>query len=102
MDDRELKRAGLDYHEYARVAVHRNWTHAGRLWIRRSRRFFALTTAGTRSLYDAQFTSGMFLSSAARPPGCRTRSSPSLRRRHGYASRCGPACAASTCPMLSP
>ncbi len=25
MDDRELKRAGLDYHEYARVAVHRDW-----------------------------------------------------------------------------
>ena len=25
MDDRELKRAGLDYHEYARVAVHRDF-----------------------------------------------------------------------------
>jgi len=27
MDDRELKRAGLDYHEYARVAVHRDFDH---------------------------------------------------------------------------
>ena len=25
MDDRDLRRAGLDYHEYARVAVHRDW-----------------------------------------------------------------------------
>ena len=25
MDDRELRRAGLDYHEYARVAVHRDF-----------------------------------------------------------------------------
>jgi tRNA (cytidine/uridine-2'-O-)-methyltransferase len=25
MEDRELKRAGLDYHEYAAVAVHENW-----------------------------------------------------------------------------
>jgi tRNA (cytidine/uridine-2'-O-)-methyltransferase len=25
MDDRELRRAGLDYHEYARVRVHRDW-----------------------------------------------------------------------------
>ena len=25
MDDRELKRAGLDYHEYARVCVHRDF-----------------------------------------------------------------------------
>ena len=26
MDDRGLKRAGLDYHEYAQVAVHRDWS----------------------------------------------------------------------------
>ncbi|HEY4139021.1 MAG TPA: TrmH family RNA methyltransferase, partial [Casimicrobiaceae bacterium] len=25
MDDRELKRAGLDYHEYAQVRVHRDF-----------------------------------------------------------------------------
>ena len=59
MDDRELKRAGLDYHEYARVAVHRNWDACrAALDPGRSRRFFALTTAGTRSLYDAQFIPG--------------------------------------------
>ena len=56
MDDRELKRAGLDYHEYARVAVHRDWVACRAvLESQRSRRFFALTTAGTRSLYDARF-----------------------------------------------
>lgn len=59
MDDRELKRAGLDYHEYARVAVHRDWA-ACRAALDRdaSRRWFALTTAGTRSLYDARFLPG--------------------------------------------
>jgi tRNA (cytidine/uridine-2'-O-)-methyltransferase len=59
MDDRELKRAGLDYHEYARVAVHRDWA-ACRAALDPAcvRRFFALTTAGTRSLYDAQFLPG--------------------------------------------
>ena len=25
MEDRQLKRAGLDYHEYARVQVHSDW-----------------------------------------------------------------------------
>jgi tRNA (cytidine/uridine-2'-O-)-methyltransferase len=53
LDDRELRRAGLDYHEYARLAVHRDWEacraaldpDAGRKW-------FALTTRGARSLYD--------------------------------------------------
>ncbi len=59
MDDRELKRAGLDYHEYARVAVHRNWDACrAALDPAHSRRFFALTTSGSRSLYDARFTPG--------------------------------------------
>ena len=59
MDDRELRRAGLDYHEYARVAVHRDWAACrDALDPDHRRRFFALTTAGTRSLYDAQFLPG--------------------------------------------
>ena len=45
MDDRQLKRAGLDYHELTTVTVHRDWDAcraalAGRRW-------FALTTRGT-------------------------------------------------------
>jgi tRNA (cytidine/uridine-2'-O-)-methyltransferase len=59
MDDRELKRAGLDYHEYARVAVHSDWAACrAALDPQRSRRFFALTTGGMRSLYDARFQPG--------------------------------------------
>jgi tRNA (cytidine/uridine-2'-O-)-methyltransferase len=59
MDDRDLKRAGLDYHEYARVAVHGDWA-ACRAVLERghARRYFALTTKATRSLYDAQFLPG--------------------------------------------
>ncbi len=59
MDDRELKRAGLDYHEYARVRVHadmgacRAAVDAGA-----SRRWFALTTRAGRSLYDTRFDPG--------------------------------------------
>jgi tRNA (cytidine/uridine-2'-O-)-methyltransferase len=53
LDDRELKRAGLDYHEYARLAVHHDWeTCRGALDPNAERRWFALTTRGTRSLYD--------------------------------------------------
>jgi tRNA (cytidine/uridine-2'-O-)-methyltransferase len=59
MDDRELKRAGLDYHEYARVTVHRDWAACrAALDPQRLRRFFALTTAGTRSLFEARFLPG--------------------------------------------
>jgi tRNA (cytidine/uridine-2'-O-)-methyltransferase len=53
LDDRELKRAGLDYHEYARLAVHRDWDACrAALDPKAARRWYALTTRGTRSLYD--------------------------------------------------
>jgi tRNA (cytidine/uridine-2'-O-)-methyltransferase len=59
MDDRDLKRAGLDYHEYARVEVHADWA-ACRAALARDppRRYFALTTKAVRSLYDARFAPG--------------------------------------------
>jgi tRNA (cytidine/uridine-2'-O-)-methyltransferase len=53
MDDRQLKRAGLDYHEYARVQVHENWQAC--LDGLKDRRMFALTTKAERSLFEAQF-----------------------------------------------
>ncbi|MFO1316044.1 MAG: tRNA (cytidine(34)-2'-O)-methyltransferase [Burkholderiales bacterium] len=59
MDDRDLKRAGLDYHEYARVSVHRDFAACrAALAGPRPRRWFALTTRGARSLYDARFAPG--------------------------------------------
>ena len=48
MDDRQLRRAGLDYHELARVTRHRDWEScAGTL---ASRRLLAFTTRGTTRL----------------------------------------------------
>src|SRR5215472_14029790 len=56
LEDRELKRAGLDYHEYARVVTHRDWAACrASLDARNARRWFALTTTGQRSLYDCRF-----------------------------------------------
>jgi tRNA (cytidine/uridine-2'-O-)-methyltransferase len=59
MDDRELRRAGLDYHEYARVVVHRDFA-ACRAALDRDGacRWFAFTTASSASLYDARFARG--------------------------------------------
>jgi len=59
MEDRELKRAGLDYHEYARVRVHRDFA-ACRAAIDGDapRRWYAFTTAAAASLYDARFRPG--------------------------------------------
>jgi len=59
MDDRELKRAGLDYHEYASVRVHRDFAACGAaLGNEGPRRWFAFTTQATRSLYEARFVAG--------------------------------------------
>jgi tRNA (cytidine/uridine-2'-O-)-methyltransferase len=56
LDDRELKRAGLDYHEYARLNVHRDWSACrSALDPQRARRWFALTTKGKRSSYACAF-----------------------------------------------
>jgi tRNA (cytidine/uridine-2'-O-)-methyltransferase len=59
MDDRDLKRAGLDYHEYARVRVHADFA-ACRVALdrERRRRWFAFTTGSARALHDARFAAG--------------------------------------------
>ena len=53
MDDRQLKRAGLDYHEYASVRVHSDWPSCREELA--SDRIFALTTSATDSVYDTTF-----------------------------------------------
>jgi tRNA (cytidine/uridine-2'-O-)-methyltransferase len=55
LDDRELKRAGLDYHEHARLVVHRDWGACrAAIDAPRERRWHAMTTQGTRSLYECR------------------------------------------------
>ena len=53
MDDRGLKRAGLDYHEFASVRVHADWKFC--VVALHGKRLFALTTRTANSLYDARF-----------------------------------------------
>jgi tRNA (cytidine/uridine-2'-O-)-methyltransferase len=52
LSDRELKRAGLDYHEYTRLIVHADW--AACVATLGSRRRYALTTLGKRSLFACE------------------------------------------------
>jgi len=53
MDDRQLKRAGLDYHEYASVRVHGGWQAC--LAVLAGKRIFALTTRASRGVYEEKF-----------------------------------------------
>lgn len=61
MEDAQLRRAGLDYHEYARVQRHANWQAFLQQAQPDPQRLFALTTQGQRQLYEASFASGDWL-----------------------------------------
>jgi tRNA (cytidine/uridine-2'-O-)-methyltransferase len=53
MDDRQLKRAGLDYHELAQVQVHAGWQACLRVLNRE--RLFALTAKARLNAYEMRF-----------------------------------------------
>jgi tRNA (cytidine/uridine-2'-O-)-methyltransferase len=56
LEDRQLKRAGLDYREMASVTVHRDWPACERALA--GRRMFAFTVRAERSAFDARFADG--------------------------------------------
>lgn len=53
LDDAKMRRAGLDYHEYATMRVHPDWAACKAALGERRR--FALTTRGEVSAYAVQF-----------------------------------------------
>ena len=59
LDDRRLRRAGLDYHEWARVKVHDSLDAC--LQSAAPNRVFAFTTRATRCCFDACFDAGDLL-----------------------------------------
>jgi tRNA (cytidine/uridine-2'-O-)-methyltransferase len=85
MEDRLMRRAGLDYHEYADVRRHATW--AALLDAERPdlARMFALTTRGTRAVHDVAFMPGDWLvfgsESAGLPPAVRETFPPAQQLR---------------------
>ena len=61
MDDKHMRRAGLDYHEYARVTRHADWAAFLQQAQPDPLRLFALTTRGTASPYQVRFQPGDWL-----------------------------------------
>ena len=75
MDDKLLRRAGLDYHEYAEVRRHASWDALVSTMHPNPQRMFAMTTRGSRSVYDLRFQPGDWLVF-----GCETRGLPPALR----------------------
>jgi tRNA (cytidine/uridine-2'-O-)-methyltransferase len=61
MDDRLLRRAGLDYHEYADVRRHASWQALVDAERPAAERCFAFTTRGSRLLAEVGFAHGDWL-----------------------------------------
>ena len=58
MEDRLLRRAGLDYHEWAVVRRHPDWQALLQAEAPDPARMFALTTRGTATVHSERFQSG--------------------------------------------
>lgn len=56
LEDKQLKRAGLDYHEYTALTVHEDWEACAAALA--GRRLFALTTRASRPYTEVEFKAG--------------------------------------------
>ncbi|MDK8463194.1 tRNA (uridine(34)/cytosine(34)/5-carboxymethylaminomethyluridine(34)-2'-O)-methyltransferase TrmL [Marinobacter sp. SS13-12] len=59
LEDKQMRRAGLDYSEYATVTVHPDFTTF--LDSERPSRLFGLTTKGSRGYHEVTYQSGDYL-----------------------------------------
>jgi tRNA (cytidine/uridine-2'-O-)-methyltransferase len=55
MEDAKLRRAGLDYHEFAKVRVHPNWAQFLIEEQINPQHLFALTTKGTGKFHEGKY-----------------------------------------------
>ena len=83
MDDKHMRRAGLDYHEYAQLHTHANWQALLESQHPAPERMFAMTTQGASSLYDMQFLPGDWLVFGSETKGL----SPQVRASFATAQR---------------
>ena len=56
LEDKQLLRAGLDYHEFATITVHESWAECAECF--KGRRLFAVSTKGTQRYDRVDYASG--------------------------------------------
>ena len=60
LEDKQLRRAGLDYHEWAEVKTYKNINELNKILIPEST-VYALSTKGKKSYHQAKFKAGDYL-----------------------------------------
>ena len=83
LDDKQLRRAGLDYHEYASVVVHDSYALLLAAERPDAERMFAFTTRGERLLGEVAFRAGDWFVFGAETSGL----DPALRERFAPSRR---------------
>lgn len=83
MEDRYMRRAGLDYHEYAELRRHASWQAFLSNEQPAADRMFALTTRGSRPVHSVAFEPGDWLVFGAETRGL----APELRERFPFSQR---------------
>ncbi len=83
MEDRLMRRAGLDYHEWTEVRRHADWAAFLAQEQPAADRMFALTTHGTRRVHEVAFQAGDWLVFGAETRGL----APGLRETFPPAQR---------------
>ena len=83
MDDKHMRRAGLDYHEYADLRRHADWDAFMAQERPTPERMFALTTQGSRAAFGVRFQPGDWLIFGSETRGL----SPELREKFAPTQR---------------
>ena len=83
MDDKHMRRAGLDYHEYADLRRHADWDAFMAQERPTPERMFALTTKGSRAVFGVRFEPGDWLIFGSETRGL----SPELREKFAPTQR---------------
>lgn len=83
MDDKHMRRAGLDYHEYADLRRHADWEAFLASEQPAADRMFALTTKGSQAAFGVAFKPGDWLIFGSETRGL----SPELREKFALSQR---------------
>jgi len=92
LSDKQLRRAGLDYHEYAELVVHADWAALKQALCERRR--FAFTTKAARNYAEIAFQPGVCWCSGRKHAACRRNCWPTLPPMRVCACPCCPDSAA--------
>ena len=83
LDDKHMRRAGLDYHEYAELKRHTSWQVFLNTEQPAPERMFAMSTRGSRLVHEVRFAAGDWLVF-----GCETAGLPAPVRQSFAPTQC--------------